>query len=194
MIDNEQLVNNFRDLIRNENHPESFGRHLKHACVFLLLCDLDDDPSILAILKADNKDYPWANQVALPGGHVDLKDASPKDTAYRELFEEMDITHPHVDFIGSMGFFQTINSTEIEVFTGVWDGVEKIRFDTAEIARVVKIPIIDIVQTHEKKGFHGRIPGYDELMYPVEDVVVWGATARILHYFIELLFSYKFGN
>ena len=61
------------------------------------------------------------------------------------------------------------------------------RPDPAEISRILKIPLRVLVRTHKNKNFNGRIPDVDELRYPFEDVVIWGATARILHHFIELL-------
>ena len=69
-------------------------------CVFLLLFDMQE-PHLLAILKSDNEGYPWRNQVALPGGHLDKDDASSVDTAYRELKEELNITRDQVELIGS---------------------------------------------------------------------------------------------
>ncbi len=176
-----------KKLVEIRSHPESLGGNVRKAAVFLLLCDLETDPSIFAILKADNKGYPWANQVALPGGRVDETDLTSKHTVYRELEEEVKITKPHVQFLGSIGHFMTISNTEIEVFTGVWDCIETIDFDTYEIARVLKLPIIELCDVHNRKKFYGRVPDYSELMYPVDDVVVWGATARILHYFLELV-------
>ena len=176
-----------RDQIEATEHPASHGESLKKASVFLLLASPDSDPYILAIVKADSKDYPWANQVALPGGHVDRSDRSPKDTAYRELFEEMNIEASHVDFLGAMGSFLTINNTEIQAFVGVWDEVCQVRFDPSEIARVVHLPIETLAAVHGEKGFSGRAPDISELLYPVGDVTVWGATARILHHFMELL-------
>ena len=146
-------------------------------------------PYILAIQKADSEGYPWRNQVALPGGHLDAEDASPLEGAFRELKEEMGISRDQVEFLGSMGHFQTINHRDIEVFTGLWKAVGPVRHDSAEISRILEIPMQVLVQTHNTKNFHGRIPDIDELRYPFEDVVIWGATARILHYFIELLFE-----
>jgi len=46
------------------------GNRYRLACVFLLLFE-PADPHLLAIQKSDNEGYPWRNQVALPGGHVD---------------------------------------------------------------------------------------------------------------------------
>jgi 8-oxo-dGTP pyrophosphatase MutT (NUDIX family) len=180
-------IEGLRDIISNHPSPEPpDDRTYKPACVFLLVFDLEE-PHILAIQKADSEGYPWRNQVALPGGHLDAEDVSPLDGAFRELEEEMGISRDQVEFIGSLGHFQTINHRDIEVFTGLWQAGGPMRHDPAEISRILKIPLRVLVRTHNTKNFHGRIPDVDELRYPFEDVVIWGATARILHHFIELL-------
>jgi len=180
-------IEGLRDIINNRPSPKPpDDRTFKPACVFLLVFDLEE-PHILAIQKADSEGYPWRNQVALPGGHLDAEDISPLDGAFRELEEEMGISRDQVDFIGSLGHFQTINHRDIEVFTGLWKAGGPMRPDPAEISRILKIPLRVLVRTHKNKNFNGRIPDVDELRYPFEDVVIWGATARILHHFIELL-------
>ena len=180
-------IEGLRDIISNYPSPEPpDDPTFKPACVFLLVFDLEE-PHILAIQKTDSEGYPWRNQVALPGGHLDAEDVSPLDGAFRELEEEMGISRDQVEFIGSLGHFQTINQRDIEVFTGLWKAGGPMRHDPAEISRILKIPLRVLVRTHNTKKFHGRIPDVDELRYPFEDVVIWGATARILHHFIELL-------
>ena len=154
--------------------------------VFLLLFD-SLDPRVLAIQKSDNEGYPWRNQVALPGGHVDESDPTALEAAYRELKEEVNIDRSQVDYFGSIGHFQTINHRDIQVFVGWWKEQSKIRFDSLEISRVLKIPIRKLADIHIKKQYQGRIPDVKELVYPYRDVVVWGVTARILHHFIEIL-------
>jgi len=177
-----------KDIIRNDPAPGLPQSSIyKPACVFLLLFDMEE-PYVLAIQKTDSEGYPWRNQVALPGGHLDAEDTSPLEGAFRELEEEMSISRDQVEFFGSMGHFQTINHRDIEVFIGLWNAAGPIRHDPAEISRILKIPLRVLVQTHIAKNFHNRIPGVDELRYPLEDVVIWGATARILHHFIELLY------
>ena len=180
-------IDELKDIIRNDPSPgRPDDRYYKPACVFLLMFG-PEEPYILAIQKADSEGYPWRNQVALPGGHLDAEDASPLEGAFRELKEEMDISREQVEFLGSMGHFQTINHRDIEVFTGLWKAAGPVRHDPAEISRILKIPLRVLVRTHNTRNFHGRIPGIDELRYPFEDVVIWGATARILHHLIELL-------
>jgi 8-oxo-dGTP pyrophosphatase MutT (NUDIX family) len=159
----------------------------KPTCVFLLLYNLAE-PHILAIQKADTEGYPWRNQVALPGGHLEKEDASPLEGAFRELEEETRINRDQVELIGSLGHYQTINGRDIEAFIGVWDGTGPVRYDPSEISRILNIPLQALVETHHSGNFHHRIPSIDELRYPFEDVVIWGATARILHHLIELLY------
>ena len=142
----------------------------------------------LAILKADREGYTWRNQVALPGGRIDDRDTDSLQTAIRELEEELAISRENVDYAGSLGYFQTLQNTVIEVFVGFWNRKDVIRYDTNEIARVLEIPLQTMIQTHLSKKLNGRQPAMEELFYPFQDLVIWGVTAKILHYFIELLY------
>lgn len=156
--------------------------------MFLLLFN-SQDPHILAIQKADTEGYPWRNQVALPGGHLERKDSSPIEAAYRELKEELNITRDQVEFMGSIGHFQTvIKHRDIEVFVGLWNRQETVHYDSKEISRILEIPLRTLYQNHLANNYHGRIPDSRELQYSFQNIVIWGATARIVHHFIELIF------
>ena len=181
-------IDQLRDIIGNNPMPgPPPPGPFKPTSVFLLLFNMAD-PHILAIQKTDSEGYPWRNQVALPGGHLEKDDASPLEGAFRELEEETGIVRNQVKFIGSLGHYQTINGRDIQAYIGVWDAPGPVQYDRSEIARVLKIPLKTLVQTHHNANFHNRIPTIDELRYPFEDVVIWGATARILHHLIELLY------
>jgi len=142
---------------------------------------------ILMIQKTDTAGYPWANQVALPGGHVDAGDAGPLAAAWRELEEETGITASEVDVFGSLGHFPTIANKDIEVFAGFWRAPRPLRIATAEIARVLELDLGATLAWHRDRGFSGRLPPLGELAYPVDDTRVWGATARVLHCVCEHL-------
>jgi 8-oxo-dGTP pyrophosphatase MutT (NUDIX family) len=158
------------------------------ACVFLLLFNRPD-PHILAIQKSDTEGYPWRNQVALPGGHMESSDAGPVAAAFRELEEELNIRKDQVDFIGSLGHFRTLTRPrDIEAFIGLWNGKGSVRFDATEIARILEIPLKTLVGIHQAKRYHHRQTDTPEPEYPFGDVVIWGATAKILHHFIELIY------
>jgi len=159
----------------------------KAACVFLLIFNLDECPLILAVQKADNEGYPWRNQVALPGGHMDKNDTNRLNAAYRELEEEVNIPREHVELVGSMGHFQTIFGRDVEVFIGLWNEKSRVVYDPAEISKMFKIPIDHLVKTHRKENFSGMAPDVNTLIYPYEGIPIWGLTAKILHFFIEMM-------
>jgi 8-oxo-dGTP pyrophosphatase MutT (NUDIX family) len=122
---------------------------------------------------------------------MEKEDAGPVAAAYRELEEELNIPQNQVEFIGSVGHFQTVlRPKDVEAFIGLWDTEGPIRYDSKEIARILEIPLNRIVQTHKQRNFHNRIPDTNDLTYPVEDVVIWGVTARILHHLIEMLYPW----
>ena len=177
-----------KNIIVNAERPGvPAGFSYDSTCVFMLLFDKNEELNILAVQKTDNEGYPWRNQVAFPGGHVDEGDVSPLEAAYRELEEEVNIKKEHVELMGSLGHFQTINSKDIKVFAGIWQKREAVKFEAAEISRVLEIPVKNLVKIHVESEYKGRIPDVTELLYPIGDAVVWGVTARILHHFIELI-------
>jgi peroxisomal coenzyme A diphosphatase NUDT7 len=145
----------------------------------------------LFIQKADVAGYPWRNQMAFPGGHVDKTDAGPLETALRELQEELCIHPENVAVLGSIGHFQTINNKDIQAFAGIWNQQETIRSDAAEISRVFQIPVAHLLALHREKGYAGQRPNVMELTYPFEDVVIWGVTAKIVHHLLEVLIQSK---
>ena len=145
------------------------------------------DPAMLFIQKADREGYAWRNQMAFPGGHVDETDASTRQAAFRELYEETGIISDNVAYIGSLGHFQTLKDRDIKAFTGIWNQEDEIIFDTEEISRVLEIPFETLRQTHLENGYTGRRPNVMELTYPYKDVVIWGVTAQIVHHLIEVV-------
>jgi 8-oxo-dGTP pyrophosphatase MutT (NUDIX family) len=144
-------------------------------------------PDLLFIQKADVAGYPWRNQMAFPGGHVDDTDESSLETALREVEEELGIHPENVEVIGSIGHFQTINHKDIQAFAGIWNQQEPIRFDPVEIRRIFQIPVSLLMTLHREKGYQGKTPPITDLTYPFKNVVIWGVTAKILHHMLETL-------
>ena len=119
---------------------------------------------------------------------MEQNDSKRLDTAFRELEEELNITKDQVDFIGSTGHFQTIKNRDIKVFIGLWNGKGPLIRDSKEIAQILDIPFRELVKTHIEKKFHNQLPGVDELKYHHNGIVIWGVTAKIIHFFIELVY------
>ncbi len=184
-------------LVQHELPKSPSVRVFQPASVLLPLFDKNGEAYLLAVLKADTEGYPWRNQVALPGGVVDGSDESTLTTAYREVEEELNIKPAQIEMIGSLGYFQTILQMEIEAYVGFWNGDRtNLRFDPQEISMTLEIPLVDLIKTHVENNYMGQRPGVASLLYPSGikpgssnngDIVVWGVTAGILHFFLEHL-------
>lgn len=185
---------NIQDLKRLlSTHPlpkAPAGRTVRTASVLMPFFAKGEEPHLLAVLKTDTEGYPWRNQVAFPGGHVDPGDADALAAGYREIREELNIGPHALEVIGSLGHFITIRDTGIEAFVAFWNGDRSVlQFDPLEISRILDIPVCTLIRTHVEKHFENRIPDVFELLYPFGDgeVVIWGVTARIIHFFLEHL-------
>ena len=186
-MDQTACINKIRFAIESADHPLPPDPAVYQPTSVMALFLLDSAPSLLFIQKADREGYPWRNQMAFPGGHVDETDNSPRQAALRELHEEMGIISDNVRVMGSLGHFQTLQNKDIQAFTGIWNQRDDILFDREEISRVFKIPFDHLAQIHREKGYAGRRPNIMELTYPYKDVVIWGVTAKILHHLIEVV-------
>ena len=180
-------IQNIRSAVGRALHPPPPDPQQFEATAVIALFLCRRIPKLLFIQKADVAGYPWRNQMAFPGGHVDKTDAGPLKTALRELEEELCIVPENVEVIGSIGHFQTINNKDIQAFAGIWNQQETICFDPAEISRVFLIPVAHLLSLHRENGYLGRQPNVMDLTYPFEDVVIWGVTAKILHHLLEIL-------
>jgi len=186
-MDKNKYIDGIRKAVQQTSHPGAPDYDLFQPTSVMALFVFNNEIELLFIQKADVKGYPWANQMAFPGGHKDKTDLSTRDTALRELAEEMGIIQANVEVIGSFGHFQTINSKDIEAFAGIWNQKDVIRHDAAEISRVFKIPLKHLIGIHKKKDFHLHKPNIMQLTYPYEDVLIWGVTAKILYHLLDSL-------
>ncbi|UCG17639.1 MAG: CoA pyrophosphatase [Phycisphaerales bacterium] len=151
------------------------------------------ESKVLAIQKTDTQGYRWRNQIALPGGHATAEDRSLTETALRELDEELGIDRSDIVVLGDLGHFQTATSkTNLSVTVGRWSGHRPLRTDTREIARVLEVPLADLLRLHVSRGFRSRPPEAigDALVYPVPYARIWGITARILHTLVEIVLDH----
>ena len=140
-MNKDKCISIIRSAVQKGTHPGAPEKGLFQSTSVIALFVFNEEIELVFIQKADVKGYPWANQMAFPGGHKDKADLSTKDTALRELAEEMGINRENVEVAGSLGHFQTINNKDIEAWVGIWNQKEAIRYDRSEISRVFQIPL-----------------------------------------------------
>jgi 8-oxo-dGTP pyrophosphatase MutT (NUDIX family) len=131
-----------------------------------------------------------AGQISFPGGRVDPGDADDLQAALREAEEEIGLSPALVEALGRLDDTETF-ATQFVITP--WVGVVREpvvwRPDGREIAKVIEVPVAALlargcfrVESWRRDG--GR---RDVYFYDYQDVTIWGATARILKKYLDLI-------
>ncbi|MBI4246417.1 MAG: CoA pyrophosphatase [Candidatus Rokubacteria bacterium] len=129
-------------------------------------------------------------QISFPGGVVDPGDASPLDAALRECEEEIGLHRAAVEPLGALDDTETVATQfVITPWVGLVRAPDAWTPDGEEIEKVIEVPFAALVAVG---GFRVEMWERDGVRRPVhffdyEGETIWGATARILWHYLELL-------
>ncbi|MFQ5899745.1 MAG: NUDIX hydrolase, partial [Candidatus Methylomirabilia bacterium] len=129
-------------------------------------------------------------QISFPGGIVESRDGSRLQTALREAREEIGLSPDSVEILGALDDTET-HATQFVItpFVGLVREAVAWRPDGKEIERVLEVPLQELLNPASfrvelwERG-EKAIPVY---FYEWGGPVIWGATARILKQFLDLL-------
>jgi len=130
-------------------------------------------------------------QFAFPGGIVEQRDGSRVETALREAWEEIRLPADAVEVLGMLDDTET-RATQFVITPVVGIVTRPVVFqpDGREIERVIEVPLETLrdpaifrTELWEVGGVGHDVHFYD---VSVEDVI-WGATARILKQFLDIV-------
>lgn len=130
-------------------------------------------------------------QFSFPGGIVETFDGSRPETALREAREEIGLDPGAVEILGELDDTETrATPFVITPVVGMIREPGPYRVDGREIERVIEVPLgalLDPTRFREELWERAGVlqPIY---FYEYEGDVIWGATARILKQFLDLLF------
>jgi 8-oxo-dGTP pyrophosphatase MutT (NUDIX family) len=135
-----------------------------------------------------------SGQIALPGGKIELTDDSPLETALRETKEEIGVDIDQLILLGSMGFFRTLTSGFDAAVHLAWAPAPVSWTPRQqEVAAVYEIPLAPLLAQYNPAlrlrrrtdlmnlHFHWNVPNSQRT------ICIWGLTARVLHYFFQML-------
>jgi 8-oxo-dGTP pyrophosphatase MutT (NUDIX family) len=147
------------------------------------------EPTVLLTQRSPNLSE-HAGQIAFPGGKIDATDASPRDAALREAWEEVGLDRSFIDPIGYLGVYGTgfgfrILPTVARVKPGF-----KLTINDSEVVDAFEVPLSFLMnpenhQIHSKE-FRGMERSYYAMPYAERNI--WGATAGILRVLYERIY------
>ncbi len=161
---------------------------LTPAGVTLLLYRKDGEYCILLNKRTDTVDD-HKGEISFPGGRKDPEDKTLLDTALRETHEEMGISPDDVDILGEIDDVPTNTSYLISTFVGTIPYPYKFAPSDAEVAEVLEVPISTLID-HDSARDEVRVRDgelVNSVSYSYNGHLIFGATARILSRFLELL-------
>ncbi len=131
-------------------------------------------------------------QISFPGGARQPEDPSLEDTALRETFEEVGVHPQDVEILGELDKMGTISSNFlITPFVAIIPYPYEFAVNRDEIEELVEVPLSALLDKgnyrEEFQVYEGR--PYQASFYHYKDKVIWGATARILKQFLDLVFA-----
>ena len=121
-------------------------------------------------------------QVCFPGGTQEPSDSSLLQTALRETEEEISLKAQDIEVLGEFDDTLTLTSNYvISPFVAFIPHPYPFKADGREIREIFSVPLSFLMDEANFKQ--------DSYSYEYEGHVIWGATARILKQFIDLLKS-----
>ena len=167
---------------------------LRRAAVALVLRGRgESELELLMIKRADFEGDPWSGHVALPGGRQEPGDASLKDTAIRETWEETGIDLARDGcVIGQLDDLQPrtprLPRLAITPFVAV------LRCDvplilSPEVAEAFWVPLSALQDPNASREIVLELTGGPRTVpsFQHEGYTIWGLTERILRQFLALL-------
>ncbi len=164
------------------------GDDLMPAAVMVLLYPKDGEYCVLLNKRSQEVEH-HKGEISFPGGATDPEDHNPLDTALRETEEEMGIQRDDINVLGEMDEVATRSRFRVRVFVGSISHPYEFHPSPGEIAEIVEFPVAALrspasvrFETHWQEGVPSTVYSYAHGKH-----LVFGATARILQQFLQLL-------
>ena len=161
----------------------------KRAAVLMALFERGGEYHVLFTRRTDEVNY-HKGQISFPGGGISSQDKTARDTALRESYEEIGLRPEDVEILGDLDDMYTVSSDFIITpFIAIIPAEYNYVPNPAEVKEIISIPLNSFwTETRfwlEASSLRGHAMTAYYFEYKGE--VVWGATARILKGFLDLL-------
>lgn len=163
---------------------------LRRAAVLVTVVQQGGEAALLLTKRSDTVER-HKGQISLPGGVIKPGE-SPRAAAIRETHEEIGVRARDITILGALDEEETVVSGFVLTpFVGTIPYPYPLRVCPAEVDTVLEVPIRTLLdprtvrtETWDRQGFPRLI-----YFYTVGSEVVWGATARVITQFLEVVFN-----
>jgi 8-oxo-dGTP pyrophosphatase MutT (NUDIX family) len=168
-------------ILRHRKAKKITGENLKASAVLIPLFYNQGQYHVLFTERSDEVVF-HKGQVCFPGGTREPSDSSLLQTALRESEEEIGLEAKDIEILGELDDSVTlVTNYVISPFVAFIRPPHSLRTNGKEVKGAFSVPLSFLVSEANFKQ--------DSYAYEYEGHIIWGATARILRQFIDLLKS-----
>jgi 8-oxo-dGTP pyrophosphatase MutT (NUDIX family) len=164
------------------------------SAVLVTLFEKNGEPVIVFTKRnAGLKNHP--GEVSFPGGGAS-EGETPPQTAIREAQEEIGLSEP-ARVLGTLDYTFTGSGLFVMVpVVAVLNGPPRFRINLREVERIISVPLADLTKSNAFASELWEFNDYKRQIYSfsADGEIIWGATARILVFFLNSLAKLNVAN
>ena len=120
-----------------------------------------------------------------------VEEISLRRTVLREVCEELGVAAKDIEILGELDDFVTISNYIVTPLVGVIPYPYNFKLSSFEVEKLIEVPVKALLEEHSsnegKIDFNGEL--VDSYIYEYDGNTIWGATAKIVHHFLDLIFG-----
>jgi 8-oxo-dGTP pyrophosphatase MutT (NUDIX family) len=156
------------------------------AAVLVPILTATDRPRLVFTRRSDTLSR-HPGEISFPGGVVDPGEKLAA-AALREAEEELGLLPADVELLGALEPVHThVTGMLIVPFVGLLWQDPRFTPNEAEIAEVLEFPLEDLSRRWALKELHFEGRSFETNLFDMDGHLIWGATARILRSFLDLV-------
>ena len=159
-----------------------------HAAVLVPLYQKGGQCHLLFTKRSNQVKY-HKGEISFPGGVVDEEDRELIHTALREAYEEIGLKEEDVQILGLLDDIVTVTEFIVTPIVGLFPYPYPFRVSEVEIAELIEVPLSFLLARENFIEREISRMGRREIIYAYQygEHIIWGATARILRQFLDLV-------
>jgi 8-oxo-dGTP pyrophosphatase MutT (NUDIX family) len=166
-------------ILHNRKTKKITGANLKASAVLIPIFYNQGQYHVLFTERSDEVNF-HKGQVCFPGGSREPSDSGLLQTALREIEEEIGLKAKDIEILGEFDDNVALTSNYvISPFVAFIPYPYPFKVDSREIKEIFSVPLSFLMDEANFKS--------DSYAYEYEGHIIWGATARILRQFVDLL-------
>ena len=185
-IEKDPFFSRLRTVLQQRPPRRLELRGFTQAAVLLALWRLDGAPHVLFIRRSDRVRH-HKGEISFPGGVREPRDQDLYRTAVREAHEEVGLSPDGVTPLGRLDDAFSFSRYAIAPFAAALPAPRPFR-PNSEVAELLPLPLAGFVPD-QCTVTHRELEGEPVAVYTYEihGRIIWGATARVLKGFLDIL-------